>query len=79
MTRNQAQQLCTTYHIDPYKDFFALSASDVERVLQAADTWHYRKPKSANGSRGRYFFSYLQRSLRDRPFHGFINSMRRLT
>jgi hypothetical protein len=42
-------------------DFHALSSAQVERLLQEADRVGYRKPKNASGSRGRYFFAYLQR------------------
>ncbi len=42
-------------------DFHALSSAQVERLLQEADLVGYRKPKNASGSRGRYFFAYLQR------------------
>jgi hypothetical protein len=43
------------------RDFFTLSASEVGRVLDLADAFRYRKPKNANGSRGRYYFARLQR------------------
>lgn len=72
MTRTDAANLCNKHHIDPCKDFFELAASEVERVLDAANEWKYRKPKHANGSRGRYFFAALQRALTDRPFSGWI-------
>lgn len=63
MKRELAQNLVKTYHIDISKDFSTLSSFEVCEVLEAADEWHYRKPKHANGSRGRYFFALLQRSL----------------
>lgn len=42
-------------------DFHALSSADVDRLLVWADICKYRKPRNANGSRGRYFFARLQR------------------
>ena len=64
MTRSDAANLINKYNIEIHKDFFTLSASEVGQVLEAADEWKYRKPKNANGSRGRYFFALLQRALR---------------
>lgn len=72
MTRSDAANLCNKHHIDPSRDFFTLSASEVERVLDAANEWKYRRPKNANGSRGRYFYAALQRALTDRPLRGFV-------
>ena len=45
-------------------DFHELSSTKVDELLKAADHYGYRKPKNANGSRGRYFFSRLQRMCR---------------
>lgn len=42
-------------------DFHRLSSSQVEALLAEADRVKYRKPRSANGSRGRYFHDLLQR------------------
>ena len=61
-----ARSLASQYAINLEKDFFTLSFHDVAQVLLAADTRRYRKPRQANGSRGRYFFAYLQRAARDR-------------
>ena len=63
MTRHDAANLCNRYHIDTSRDFFVLSAFEVGKVCEAADEWKYRKPKCANGSRGRYFYALLQRAL----------------
>ena len=62
MTRFEAASFAHNYSIDLSKDFFTLSPFEVGRVLDAADQWKYRKPKQANGSRGRYFFAALQRA-----------------
>lgn len=42
-------------------DFHTLNSSQVEALLVEADRVKYRKPKNANGSRGRYFHDMLQR------------------
>jgi hypothetical protein len=42
-------------------DFHALPAATVDALLEHADSLKYRKPKHANGSRGRYFHAYLTR------------------
>lgn len=47
--------------LDLTRDFCTLRASEVERVLEAADLVKYRRPKNANGSRGRYFYARMQR------------------
>ncbi len=43
------------------EDFHVLRSGVVERLLDEAQQHGYRKPKSANGSKGRYFHQYLQR------------------
>lgn len=62
MTSYEATTLSHAYHIQLRKDFCTLSSSEVGRVLEAADAWKYRKPKNANGSRGRYFYALLNRA-----------------
>jgi hypothetical protein len=47
-------------------NFHALPAAAVESLLVFADEYHYRKPRNANGSRGRYFHALLQRRALDR-------------
>jgi hypothetical protein len=42
-------------------DFHTLSNSQVDALLYEANRASYRKPKNANGSRGRYFHALLQR------------------
>lgn len=48
------------------KDFYELSSSEVDVVLTHADAAKYRKPKNANGSRGRYYWAKLQRKYERR-------------
>lgn len=50
-------------------DFHTLSSARVDALLTYADIWHYRKPKNANGSRGRYFHAMLQRLAREHSFY----------
>ena len=57
-----ATGLAAEFHIDLDKNFYTLRADEVEAVLAAADRVKYRKPRNANGSRGRYFFAALQRA-----------------
>lgn len=42
-------------------DFHTLRQEHVDKLLQCADTDRYQKPKSANGSRARYYHDRLQR------------------
>ena len=44
-------------------DFHTLNSSQVSVLLEFADEFKYRKPKNANGSRGRYFHAYLVRII----------------
>ena len=46
------------------EDFHTLSSSKVDELVTAAVAAKYHKPKNANGSRGRYFHAYLQRTCR---------------
>lgn len=43
------------------EDFHTLPSSIVSDLLESADRYGYRKPRNANGSRGRYFHDMLQR------------------
>lgn len=44
------------------RDFHTLSWADVERIIAAADAAKYRAPKSASGSRARYFHAACERA-----------------
>lgn len=48
-------------------DFHRLHSSQVDALLAEADRLKYRKPRNANGSRGRYFHDLLQRRARQNP------------
>jgi hypothetical protein len=43
------------------QNFFTLRQAQVDVILAEADRVRYHKPKSANGSRGRYFYALLQK------------------
>lgn len=62
LTPSDARALASQYGFDFRADFHALPSSVVDRVLAAADFRRYRKPKNANGSRGRCFFEYVART-----------------
>lgn len=53
-----------TTQLDLSKDFFTLSHSEVQVVLDLAKAAKYRKHKNANGSTARYYFARLQRQAR---------------
>lgn len=62
MTRTESLDLATRYGIPLGEDFHTLRSEVVDRVIAAADEWKYRKPATANGSRGRYFYALLNRA-----------------
>lgn len=62
--RASACAVLDSCQINPSRDFFTLSPSEVSCLLEWANVWKYRKPKNANGSRGRYFYALLQRRAR---------------
>lgn len=66
MTRPEALSLCNRFRIDPKIDWHVMHSDMKESVLAAADAHKYRKPKNANGSRGRYFAAYLSRAIERR-------------
>lgn len=63
MDKHEARAICSVFGIDPRQDWHAMPSAMKEAVLRAADSRKYRKPKNANGSRGRYFAAYLARIL----------------
>lgn len=48
-------------------DFHTLGRGVVCALLDSADLLGYRKPRNANGSRGRYFHAYLVRAAQQPP------------
>lgn len=63
LTYWEARAICSTFGIDPKQDFHAMPSGMVDAAIRAADASKYRKPKNANGSRGRYFCAYLRRVI----------------
>jgi hypothetical protein len=61
LSRIAARDLAEKQGINFKKDFFTLRSSEVETLLAIAKLNGYRKPANANGSKGRYFYAYLQR------------------
>ncbi len=62
MNQAEALDLVRRYHVRIDRDFHALGTAEVANVINAANAWGYRKPRNANGSRGRYFHAYLRRA-----------------
>jgi hypothetical protein len=62
ISREEAKKLAEKMGIDFRKDFHTLYSSEVSVLLDIRKLNGYRKPKNANGSTGRYFYAYLQRS-----------------
>ena len=61
-TKYDASHIFAVCHVDPRADFFTLTSSEVLSLLDYAGG--YRKPKNANGSRGRCFHAHLIRLMR---------------
>ncbi len=62
LSRSDARQVAIHFGIDFKKDYHQLSVRDVDRLLIIRRLNGYRKPRTASGSTGRYFFQYLQRA-----------------
>lgn len=62
MTKIQAVEIAAKYEIPLDADYHALPSAVVDRILDAADSVRYQKPKDANGSRSRYFYAALVRA-----------------
>lgn len=62
ITRQEARRLAVKAGIDFHKDFYVLRPDEVDTLLTIRKLTGYRKPASASGSTGRYFFYYLQRA-----------------
>ena len=61
MTAHDARLILSRCGIRPDVDYDVLRSSVVADLLEWADKVGYRKPKNANGSRGRYFHAHLTR------------------
>ena len=65
MTHDDARNLCAAFGIirNPLPEWHTINSDQKNKILKAANEWRYRKPRNANGSRGRYFCEYLRRAL----------------
>lgn len=52
--------------IDINADFYTLSFSQIEILLECAKQDNYRRPTNANGSKARYYFAAVQREYQRR-------------
>jgi hypothetical protein len=58
---HEAKRILQSDDIDFRRDFFELSSSEVQRILEVAKLAGYRKRKDAPGSTARMYFQYLSR------------------
>lgn len=63
MKYKPSEALVILNRLNANADFHTLSSSVVDELLKEADKIGYRKPKNANGSRGRYFHAYLVKCM----------------
>ena len=61
MSAYDARQILIELGCEDKPDFHTLGTFTVRTILNIADFVKYRKPKSANGSRARYFYAYVCR------------------
>jgi len=61
LTKQEAKRLAVRAGVDFNKDFHQLRGGDVSTLLSIARQQGYRKPVNASGSKGRYYFYYLQK------------------
>lgn len=63
LDNDTAHAICNVFGINPALDWHEMPSAMKEAVIKAADSRGYRKPETANGSRGRYFAAYLRRAM----------------
>lgn len=61
MTPADARHVLALCRVPLGSDLHRLDSESVERLLSHADSWRYRAPRNANGSRGRYWHARLER------------------
>lgn len=64
LSASDARQRLGNCRVPLGADFFRLDSAQVDALLASADSDGYRKPRNANGSRGRYYHERLQRAAR---------------
>ncbi len=62
--RSRAIRVLQMSNVPIGANFYALTVDQIMSLLAFADELKYRRPKNANGSRGRYFHEYMQRRAR---------------
>lgn len=62
ISREVARRILLDCHAPIGGNFHALPSGTVQALLEHADQRGYRKPRNANGARGRYWHDYLQRA-----------------
>lgn len=62
LTREEARERLAEAGVAVGTNFFTLPNAAVCRLLELADRDHYRQPRNANGSRGRYYHARLERA-----------------
>jgi hypothetical protein len=67
MTRTQAHDILQRCKIVLGTDFHTLSTAQVEALVEEARRVRYQRPRNANGSRARYFYSYVRRKVDCKP------------
>lgn len=66
ITKQEAKRLAVKAGIDFSRGYHQLSNADVDKLLAIRKLNGYRKPVSASGSTGRYFFYYRKRLRKPR-------------
>ena len=61
MSAYDAREILIALGMSDKPDFCTLNSYRVSEILDIADFVKYRAPKNANGSRARYFYSYVCR------------------
>jgi hypothetical protein len=61
MTRPEARDILQRCKIVLGTDYHALTSAQVEALLEEARRVRYQRPRNANGSRARYFYSRVRR------------------
>lgn len=61
LTHGTAADILARCKVAHRPNFFTLGAQTVDVLLEEAREYGYRKPKNANGSKGRYWYEYLLR------------------
>lgn len=61
MSQFTARELLRSHGVPLGEDFHRLPSSTVDKIVDAANEYRYRKPRNANGSRARCFYEFANR------------------